>query len=165
MDKKQKRKLALISLLLLLFSGCGYKFLNKGSEKVYIKKIENLTLQPKLQMYLYNNLTEVIINYPSFTLTSSEDNADYVLTILLNKINRTPLFYDKEDSDEIVSSKLTVEGEILLERNGEEIKKSFVQFISYPLSKSYDEEEVLNDITKKIAIKVWTIILENEERK
>ncbi len=165
MGKKQKLKLILISLVFILFSGCGYEFLNKGNEKLYIKKIENKTLQPKLQMYLYKNLTDVIISYPSFTLTSSEDNADYVLTIFLNKIGRIPLFYDKEDSDEIVSSKLTVEGEILIEKNGEEIKKNFAKFVSYPLSTSYDEEKILDDVTKKIAIEIYTIILENEERK
>jgi len=164
MGKKQKVKLVLISLFLLLFlSGCGYKFLNKGGGKaVYIKKIENETLQPKLQIYLSKQLTETIVNFPFLTLISSKDMADYVVTVKLYKINRTPLFYAKENSDEIVNSRLTVDGEVFIKKGNGILRKKFTQSVSYPLSKSYEEEKILDEITRKIAIKIYSILIENE---
>ncbi len=164
MVKKQKVKSVLISLFLLLwFSGCGYKFLNKGEKKtVYIKEIKNETFQPKLQIYLSKQLTDTIINFPFFTLISSEDMADYVITIKLYKIDRTPLFYAKENSDEIVNSRLTVDGELFIERGNSILRKKFTQSVSYSLSKSYEEEKILNEITRKIAVKIYSILIENE---
>jgi len=164
MEKKQRVKLVLVSLFLLLFlSGCGYKFLNKGEGRtVYIKEIKNETFQPKLQIYLSKQLTDTIINFPFLTLISSEDMADYVITVKLYKINRTPLFYAKENSDEIVNSRLTVDGEVFIEKENGVLRKKFTQSVSYPLSKSYEEEKILNEITRKIAVKIYSILIENE---
>lgn len=163
MEKKQLVKSVLISLLLFIFSGCGYKFINKGVERaVYVRDIENMTLQPKLEIYLSKQLTDVIVKYPSLTLVSSKDIADYILTVKLYKTNRTPLFYSRDNSDEIVSTRFEVEGEVILEKDNKIYRRKFKQKFSYPVSKRYEEEKVLSRISKKIAIQIYSIIIENE---
>ena len=55
-----------------------------------------------------------------------------------------------------------MDGEVFIEKENGILRKKFTQSVSYPLSKSYEEEKILGAITRKIAVKIYSILIENE---
>lgn len=162
MGKRRRVRFLAISLIsVLFFSGCGYKVVKRQEKRIlFVKKIINNTLQPKLEIYLSKNLTQTIVNFPCFSLGSKPEISDYILTISLDKIETVPLFYSKQDSEEIVSRRFKIEGELLIEKGGNLQKKNkFAQSVSFPISKSYEEEKIMDEITRKIAVKIYSILM------
>ncbi|MCM8830076.1 MAG: hypothetical protein NC824_03660 [Candidatus Omnitrophica bacterium] len=155
-----KNCVAIISITFLL-CGCGYKFLSTDKTKIFIYPVTNHSLQPLVDVYLTDALRGVFIEYPEYQLVKNLSDADYGLKVNIKKWKRVPLFFSGEKSREIVIAKFLVETEIQLFEGPKIIfTDTIVDNISTSLGKEYEEESILMDISKKLALKIYFHIIE-----
>ncbi|MCM8762409.1 MAG: hypothetical protein NC905_02310 [Candidatus Omnitrophica bacterium] len=161
MVKMPLRNCAAIISITVLLCGCGYKFLSTGKTKIFIYPVTNYSLQPLVDIYLNDALRDVFIEYPEYQLVKNLSDADYALKVNIKKWERSPLFFSGEKSREIVIAKFLVETEIELFKGKKIIfTDAIVDNISTSLGKEYKEEDILTDISKKLALNIYFHIIE-----
>ena len=163
MKKLPRRNCLLVSIFLLLLSGCGYQILNLASEKkVYISVFENLTLQPQMEIYIIKNLREKIMSYPLFNLVEDKKDADIIIEGKIEKFWREPLFFSSEDTRDIVMGRMWIEIEVKIEKGENVWSEKIKENIGVPLVEEYEEEKVLEKLGEEIARKIFFILVKNE---
>jgi len=159
-----KNYVAIISITILL-CGCGYKFLSPAKTKIFIYPITNYSLQPLIDVYLSDALRNVFIEYPEYQLVKSPQAAEYTLKVNIKKWEREPLFFSGEKSREIVVARFLIETEIALSENGKDVlADTITDKISVSLAKEYKEEDILTEVSKKLAQKIYFYIIEKNEK-
>jgi hypothetical protein len=159
MGKLLMKKL-IISSIFIFFTSC---YLNKNIQgkniKISFEKIENFSDQPNLTFILKEKLEETFLEYPKFEITNSE-KSDYFINLKILKFERVPLFFSKEDTDNIVGAKYEIEVDFNLRRKDSSIiNKKFNESFSTSIYKEYNEEEILSRICERIAKKLYFEIL------
>jgi outer membrane lipopolysaccharide assembly protein LptE/RlpB len=163
MAKLSGKNLAVVSLFVFLLSGCGFHHLDMSDTSLCILPVHNVTLQPAMEIYLTQAVKEAYLEYPSFSLVDSDEEADYILKIKLKKFGRIPLFYS--DNDRIVSARFITEVEVgILSRDKIIAEETLSQNFAFSLKQDYREEEILRKVSRELARKIyfWTI---NEKEK
>jgi len=164
MEKLLLRKYLLYSLI-IFFTGCGYKFIHQREKRIYIEPISNYTFQPQMEIYLNESLRDTITSYPGFSLVNSKKAADYSLKIKLLKLEREPLFFSREKANEIVNARFNINFDVFLKKEGEVIShRIFSETLSFPLTRTFEEEKVLQKLCQKIALKIYFWLVEENEK-
>jgi len=160
-----KNCVAIISITILL-CGCGYRFLSTTNKtKIFIYPVTNYSLQPLVDVYLSDALRNVFIEYPEYQLVKSQQDAEYTLKVNIKRWEREPLFFSGEKSREIVIARFLIETEIALLKNGKDVFADTVtDKISVSLAKEYKEEDILADVSKQLAQKLYFYIIEKNEK-
>ena len=161
MVKMLLRNCAAIISITVLLCGCGYKFLSTAKTKIFIYPVTNYSLQPFVDVYLSGALRDVFLEYPEYHPVKNLSDAEYALKVNIKKWERSPLFFSGEKSREIVVAKFLVETEIELSE-GEKVifTDTITENISASLGKEYEEEDILKDVSKKLAMKIYFHIIE-----
>lgn len=163
MEKRHLKNSAVIISMVVLICSCGYKFLSTSKAKIFVSPVVNYSLQPLVDIYLTNALRDVFIEYPEYQPVKNSSDAEYILDVHIKKWERVPLFFSEEKSREIAIAKFSVETEIILHRNGKVIlTNTIADNISVSLAKSYQEEDILYETSKKLALKIYFYILERK---
>lgn len=154
------KKLIKLSSFFLLFTSC---YLNRNisdKNKIYFQKIENLTNQPALSFIFEEKLKEVILRYPKYEITNFEDFSDYFIELKILSFERIPLFYSKDNPDEIASAKFELKvGVNIKEKSKIVFEKNLVETFSSSIYKNYREEEILSKIAENMAKKLYFELL------
>ncbi len=158
-----KRSILPVSLILIAFSGCGYRFISPECRNIFLRPVLNSTIQPRIDICLSGELKKTLIEYPEFSVVNSEDAADCVMQVNIKKWERLPLFFSKEGDDEIVIAKFRIEAEIVisgpsLDTSAETIADTF----SASLATEYNEDEVHQKISRKLAEKIYFHLMEKQ---
>jgi len=163
MVKLPLRKLIGVFSILIFFSSCYLSRVNLEKKEIYIEKIENLSYNPELTFVLPQKIRETILNYPGYNITDEKEKADYILNLKILKFERYPIFYSREDADNIVGARFEIEVEMnMKERDGKEIKKVIKETFSSSIFKEYNEEEIISRISERIAKKFYFEILKKQ---
>lgn len=160
MVKLPMKKLIKIISIFFLFTSC---YLNKNisnKNKIYFKKIKNSCNQPTLSFIFEEKLKEVILKYPKYVITNFEDEADYIVELEILNLERVPLFYSKENPDDISGAKFEMKLKVNIEEKDKLIfEKDLIEVFSTSIYKNYREEEVLSKIAEQMAKKFYFEIL------
>lgn len=161
MGKYRLKKSTLLVSLLFIFGGCGYKFISGINRAVFLKPILNSSMQPGIDLSLSGELKNTLVQYPGFTISGKEADADCILEVNIKKWERFPLFFSTEGDDKIVIAKFRVETDISL---SEPARKPFTKTIadtfSISLATEYKEDEVLRKISRKLAERIYFLLME-----
>jgi hypothetical protein len=161
MVKFRLERLTLLISIFLVFSGCGYKFISGGGKKVFLQSVLNSTLQSRIDLYLAGEIKKVFVEYPEFSPVNHEDAADYVLQVNIKKWERMPMFFSKEGRDEISIAKFYIETEVVVSRKKQKLFTDLISdVLAVSLVNAYDEEYILQKISKKLADKIYFYMLE-----
>lgn len=157
-----KKLIKIISLISFLFiSGCKIEKNFSEKNKIYLEKMMDYSDQPQLIFFLTNGIREVILKYQGFTIVNSEEEADYSLKIEIEKFERIPLFFSKEDSNDIAGAKFDIEWKVKIKEKGEVIfEKNLNYNFSFPTYRNYEEEKILNEISEKIARMTYYVLMD-----
>jgi hypothetical protein len=132
--------LILIIFIFSLFSGCGYAIHKKSElpfDTIHITKIENKTLEPKLQDRLYNEITSEFLKQG----ISVQKNAGYKLDGTVKKFDLKVL---SEKSDVAVEYEVTIIGDFkLIDPDG---KTKEFKNIGSPFIVSFPGTGLLNEL-------------------
>jgi hypothetical protein len=115
-------------LYALCFAGCGYSLQNKANlpfQSIQIGKIENITVEPKLQDILYRALTDEFLKHG----VSVDPNAGYKLSGIINHFE---LLILSEKSDIATEYEVVIKGNFnLTDPSGKikELKNTISPFI------------------------------------
>jgi hypothetical protein len=126
--------------LLLIFFGCGYSIHGKTSlpfDSIQIPKIENTTLEPKLQDMLYNALTEEFLKQG----VSVHPDAVYKLS---GTIKHFELRILSEKTDVAAEYEVSIRGDFKLVDPSGNIKE--FKNIGSPFIISFQSSEKLEDV-------------------
>ncbi len=166
MAKLRLEKSILLISLIIIFGSCGYQFIKEDGKKVFIHTVSNSTLQPKIDLYLADELKKTLIEYPEFSLVNNEGAADYVLCVDIKRWERMPLFFSKAGEDEITIAKFKVETELSVSCDGKQLLHDIISdTFSVSLVSGYKEEEILQRISQKLSGRIYFYLLEKNEKK
>lgn len=161
MVKYRLKKLILLVSLFVICSGCGYRFISEKDKNLFLRPVLNSTLQPRIDLYLSGELKKTFIEYPGFSVVDREGVADYILQVNIKKWERLPLFFSKEGDDEIVIAKFRIETEITLSSQMQKtFSETIVDTFSTSLGREYKEDEVHQNISRKLAEKIYFYLME-----
>ncbi|MDD3726705.1 MAG: hypothetical protein PHI44_05870, partial [Candidatus Ratteibacteria bacterium] len=150
----------------IFICGCVYKFIENSWKNIFVYPITNFSLQPLVDIYLTDALKNVFIEYPEYHLVNDVKDAEYTLKVHIKKWERPPLFFSGEKSREIVIAEFQAETEITLYKNGEVVfADTITENIPVSIAKSYEEEDILSEASKKLSLKIYFYIVEKNERK
>jgi len=169
MEKSLNKKSVLILLLIsivLLLSGCGYHLIKYNMEKkVFISPFENYSLQPQVEVYTLGKLYEIMLSYPGFAPVKNKENADIVLKGKIKRIERPPVFFSTEKTNEIVMARFSVEIEIAIYKGKKLVSKDLIkESIAVELLNDFKEEEMLEKLGTQIAKKVFFLLVKKHEQ-
>ncbi|MGC8976919.1 MAG: hypothetical protein ACP5OB_04785 [Candidatus Ratteibacteria bacterium] len=160
MGKLLLKKLIRVFSIFIIFTSCYLSKNFQGNKRIYFEKIENFSNQPNLTFVLNEKIRELIIKYPEFNISNNEKFSDYIADLKILKFERKPLFYSNENSDDIVGAEFQIEVRLILKENGVIITdKNLVEKFSTSIFRIYNEEEVLDKISERIAKKIYFEIL------
>ncbi|MCM8803942.1 MAG: hypothetical protein NC833_01645 [Candidatus Omnitrophica bacterium] len=152
------KRLIKVFSIFLFFTSC---YLNKNinGKRIFFERIENFSNQVNLTFILNQKIKERILEYPGLSITDIKENADYIVNLKILKFERIPLFYSKE-ADNIVGAKFEIGLKLDLKEKDKLIfDKNLFETISFSIYKEYNEEEILNKISERVAKKVYFEIL------
>lgn len=161
MAKMRTRNFLVIISISLFLSGCGYKFLGSSKTKVFVSPVINQSFRPLADIYLANALRDVFIEYPEYQLVKHPEDAEYTLNVKINKWDRSPLFFSGEKTREIVVARFLIEAEVVLLGNDKVVFTDMIaESVPVSLGKDYNEERILEDISKNLASKIYFLLVE-----
>ena len=158
MGKLQIKKLVKNSILLFLASCYLNKNISVRNKKLYFEKIENFSNQPNLTFILKEKLEETILKYPKFEISQSEET-DYLVDLKILKFERVPLFFSKENSEDIVGAKYEIEVDLRIKTKDRVVDKKIQEAFSTSIYKEYNEDAILTRICDIISKKIYFEIL------
>ncbi len=116
----QKIKIIFFILcLLILVSGCGYRFAGtgdfaEGTESIFIPILENRTSESRLEKLVTDDLIYVFTKNRKDILAGSIDDADAVLYGIVNSISTTTISRDDPNTSSERSVKLFVDTKLVV---------------------------------------------------
>lgn len=169
MEKSLNKKSVLVLLLISVFlflTGCGYHLIKYNIEKkVFISPFKNYSSQPQVEVYTLGKLYEIMLSYPGFAPVKNKENADIVVEGKIKKIERPPIFFSAENTDEIVMARFSVEIETEIYKGKELVLKDLIrESISIELLNNFKEEEMLEKLGTQIAKRVFFLLVKKHEQ-
>ncbi|HOL66610.1 MAG TPA: hypothetical protein PKX93_04030 [bacterium] len=154
----------LLAVSLLWLCGCGYHLVSPTSGRsVYLARIENRTRQPQLEFFLTEGFKRRLLECPGLRLAGSAASADTLVTLRLTDCHREPLFFSLQETQDILIGSLRVSLEVEITEAGQTRKHHLVQEnLPFFLSKSYREEEILAEISRRLATRVIFLLLKGK---
>jgi len=134
-------------------------------KKVFISPFENYSLQPQVEVYTLGKLYEIMLSYPGFAPVKNKENADIVLKGKIKRIERPPVFFSTEKTNEIVMARFSVEIEIAIYKGKKLVSKDLIkESIAVELLNDFKEEEMLEKLGTQIAKKVFFLLVKKHEQ-
>ncbi len=165
MAKLRPKSYVFLISMVVFFSGCGYKFITGADRKIFIHPIVNSSTQPLADIYLDRAVRKIFVENAGFSIMNSETAADYALHLSIRKWERSPLLFPADNPKEIVVAKFYIEAEISASKNSENL---FVDKVSETFDESlyteYNEDEVLEKISEKLARKIYFKLIQENEK-
>jgi len=116
--RKPSPTLGLYLLLALVLTSCGrYQMGSPGTleiSSVFVQPVINESFAPQAQALLTGQIRDAFIRDGRVRLTSSPDDADGVLQIVLTDFRRSTRAFDAEDTINALTSDLELEAKITL---------------------------------------------------
>ena len=156
----RKNCLLLLIEVLLIFSGCSYRFVNPSEKSVYVDFFSNHTFQPQIEVYLQKNLKKTIAESPVFSLVNNRQNADIVISGVINDFKRNPEFIS--DSDQVMMASYSVKITLTITKNGEVAHRNLEQLYSLELATNFKMDYLLDMLSKKISQDIYYQLVSDE---
>lgn len=153
----------LLVLILLLTVSCGYKIEKTIPCKVFVKNIENQTPLAGFDNYLLKNLDEYIYSYLSGK-TKNENEACAKIRVTITSTRKKAIQSGRDNRATAEIRTITLNAEIVKGKVLKKYTKNFNILNRYSTkSELYvdDTEEVMDEVSKKMAFQVVSWIMEN----
>jgi outer membrane lipopolysaccharide assembly protein LptE/RlpB len=147
------RSLAALALLLTV-GGCGYALVGKGTNlpddvrRVYVAPLENRTPRGQAEVFVTRAIADEMVTRQRFTVVSSPEEADAVLSGAVNAFGVTPVAFDAQGR--ATEYEISITAEMLFQRvPSEEVLWSNEQYVfrqNYPVDVSETEYFDLEDL-------------------
>lgn len=147
--------------MLLLLSGCGYRFYSQRRGTVFLSEVSNTSFQPNIDKHINRSLQIAFIQSPVFLPVVTEDLADFILEVEISGFERSPLFYMPDSRRRIAGAKYIVEADIkLYGSSGVVFQDLIVEHVMVSLQDDFLEEDILIKVADKLANKIYQHMLE-----
>lgn len=170
----QKRKIIFFILfLLILFSGCGYRFSGTGdfpggTKSIFIPILENRTSESRLEKVITDDLIYEFTKNRKDILTGSIDDADAVLYGIIHSISITTISRDDPNTSSERSVKLSVdmklvvsEGRVIWRVKGITADEAYNVVPGDKYRTVQNRREAISNLSQRLAEKIYTSMTDN----
>ena len=170
----QKRKIIVFILfLLILVSGCGYRFAGtgdfpEGTESIFIPILENRTSESRLEKLVTDDLIYEFTKNRKDILAGSIDDADAVLYGIVHSINTTTISRDDPNTSSERSVKLSVnmklvvpEGRVIWQVKGITANEAYNVVPDNKYRTLQNRQEAILKVSQRLAEKIYKRMTDN----
>ncbi|MDX2439979.1 MAG: LPS assembly lipoprotein LptE [Desulfobacterales bacterium] len=170
----QKIKIIFFILcLLILVSGCGYRFAGtgdfpEGTESIFIPILENRTSESRLEKLVTDDLIYVFTKNRKDILAGSIDDADAVLYGIVHSISTTTISRDDPNTSSersvklFVDTKLVVpEGRVIWRVKGITADEAYNVVPDNKYRTEQNRQEAISKASQRLAEKIYTRMTDN----
>jgi len=162
-----------ILFLLILVSGCGYRFAGtgnfpEGTESIFIPILENRTSESRLEKLVTDDLIYVFTKNRKDILAGSIDDADAVLYGIVYSISTTTISRDDPNTSSersvklFVDTKLVVpEGRVIWRVKGITADEAYNVVPDNKYRTEQNRQEAISKASQRLAEKIYTRMTDN----
>ena len=170
----QKRKIIVFILfLLILVSGCGYRFAGtgdfpEGTESIFIPILENRTSESRLENQVTDDLIYEFTKNRKDILAGSTSDAEAVLYGIIHSISITTISRDDPNTSSERSVKLSVdmklvvpEGRVIWRAKGITADEAYNVEPDNKYRTLQNRQEAISEVSQRLAEKIFARMTDN----